>query len=235
MNHAQPSFWHWPPWGHLAHALLLGAAQTLWWVVIYGGANWLTSLHPYRVPIHLGAELHIPFVPVMIFGYFSIALVFLIAPFVLRTRQELHALTAALAVVIFVAGLSFLAVPCELGFPPVPRSADEGVLIKLCAWARWMALPHNMVPSLHVALSAVCLAAYAEPAGPVGKLLLAAWAALIALSTVLTHQHHLLDVATGLALAWAGQHFIYNRWLRPGRQPARIPRASPSTGRAQPA
>jgi hypothetical protein len=75
-----------------------------------------------------------------------------------------------------------------------------------------MTLRYNMVPSLHVALSSVCLAAYATRGGGVVKLLLGVWGAAIVLSTLVTHQHHMIDVVTGLILAWAGKVNIYDRW-----------------------
>ncbi len=61
-------------------------------------------------------------------------------------------------------------------------------------------------------MSCLSLAAYGTRAGPAEKALLGAWAAAIALSTLLTHQHHLLDVATGLALAILAKRFIYDYW-----------------------
>jgi hypothetical protein len=75
-----------------------------------------------------------------------------------------------------------------------------------------MALDHNAVSSLHVALSCACAAAYAGRCGRIGKALLGTWAAAIALSTLLTHQHHLLDVVTAIALAAAGKWLVYDRW-----------------------
>ena len=61
-------------------------------------------------------------------------------------------------------------------------------------------------------MSCICLAAYATHCGLVGKALLGSWAAVIALSTLLTHQHHVFDVAVGLALAAIGKRFIYDCW-----------------------
>jgi membrane-associated phospholipid phosphatase len=168
-----------------------------------------------------------PFVPASVLAYLSLDLVFLAAPFVLRRRRELKALALCLAAVTAVAGVGFLLIPAEPAYPP----RDAGAWSAPFAVARGMALRYNLVPSLHVAMGCVCLAAYADRCGATGKVLLAAWAAAIALSTLLTHQHHLLDVAAGLALAAAGKRFIYDpyRTLPPG---PRTPRASPPAGPA---
>jgi membrane-associated phospholipid phosphatase len=211
---------------------MLGAGLTAWWLLIYGGADWLTARHTRRVRVHLDAELHIPLVPELVVAYLSIDLLFVLAPFILRDRRQLNALAAALAAVTLVAGLCFLLLPAELAFPADEGPGPDEPLGLLLTFARRVALHYNLAPSLHVALSSVCLAAYAGRAGPLGRVLLWTWAGIIAASTVLTHQHHLLDVVTGFALAWAGTHFIYRRWLKlaPQTHPA-----SPSTGPGPPA
>jgi membrane-associated phospholipid phosphatase len=193
----------------LGQTLVLALPVTLWWVFVYHGANWLTGRREYRVRVHLNAELDMPFVPAFILAYLSLELVFVLAPFVLRSTRELQALALSLFVLITVAGVTFLLFPSELAYAP----RDPGVWSGLFSLARKLALrDYNLVPSLHVAMSCVCLAAYATRAGPIGKTVLGSWAAFIALSTVLTHQHHLFDVAAGLALAAIGKRFIYDYW-----------------------
>jgi hypothetical protein len=206
-------FWGWPGWGLLIYAIVLGSLQSLWWVLIYGGADWLTSLHDRRVRVHFDWELHIPFVPVLVPVYMSINPLFLIGPFILRTRREVNALIASMALTTLLAGVGFLLVPAEPAFATPDISGDGGVLPILFAFTKRVVLRYNMLPSLHVALSTICLAAYATRAGMVGKMLLGAWGAAIAASTLLTHQHHVIDVVTGLALAFLAKRFIYDRWL----------------------
>ena len=53
----------WPGSRHLAETVALGVLFTVWFALIYGGADWLTGLHGRRVRIHLDAELAIPLVP----------------------------------------------------------------------------------------------------------------------------------------------------------------------------
>src|SRR5947209_3466628 len=90
----------------LAQTLLLALPVTLWWVLVYHGANWLTGLRLERVPVHLDAELTIPFVPPFILAYLSMDLVFVPAPFILRSRRELEALALSLAAATTLAGVS---------------------------------------------------------------------------------------------------------------------------------
>ena len=64
-----------------------------------------------------------------------------------------------------------------------------------------MNLEYNLVPSLHVAMSIVCVDIYSRRAGYFVKSVLWVWGCAIALSTLVTHQHHVLDVITGFVLA----------------------------------
>jgi membrane-associated phospholipid phosphatase len=147
----------------------------------------------------------------MILGYIAIYPVLAAAPFILRSRQQIAALLGTLAAVIAVGGVSFLIFPGELLFPP---PGDMGDWTGLVQFAKRLALSHNLMPSLHVALSTVCLLVYASRAGWVGKLMLALAAVVIGLSALLLHQHYLIDVITGYALAWAGTRWIYQGLLQ---------------------
>jgi membrane-associated phospholipid phosphatase len=189
-------------------ALLLGAGQTLWFALIFSGADWVTERRSLRVRLHLDFELAIPFVPAAVLGYLSIYPLFWMGPFVLRRHQELCAWVGTLAVATLCAGIVFLVFPGELLFPP---SGDMGDWSTLVGFAKRLALRHNLMPSLHVTLSAVCVLVFAARAGPVGKVLLWSWSLVIAGSTLLLHQHYLVDVAAGYALGWACVRWVYNR------------------------
>ena len=142
--------------------------------------------------------------------YMSLYLLFFLAPFVIRTRREFRALVATMAVVILVSGLGFLLIPAELAFPPPPER-DLGPWAALYHFADRLNLTYNLVPSLHVVFAVVCVAVFA-PRAPRGiKILLWSWAALIAGSTVLIHQHHVLDVVTGWLLALVCVRIVFRR------------------------
>jgi membrane-associated phospholipid phosphatase len=209
MNSPRAPFLAWPGWPLYGEYVLLAAAHTLWWIFVYAGADWLTGLRADRVRIHLDAEMQMPFIPAFILLYRSLDLVFLLAPFILRSRAELRAATLTCAIVTGIAGASFLLLPAVAAYPP----QDLGIWESLYAWNRHLVLTYNMVPSLHVAMSVVVLSAYSLHCGNVGKGLFAFWAAAIALSTLLTHHHHLLDVGTGLLLGWGAHRLVYRRWI----------------------
>lgn len=207
------SFWHWPGWSQLGYALLLGSGEMLLFLLFYGGANWVAEQHHWRVAIHCSADLSIPIVPWTIALYLSLNLLLWMAPFVLRTRAELKALTAALAAATLIAGPVFLLLPAQDAFPPLDpqQLGDWSTCFNV---ARTMAMQHNYLPSLHVAFTVIAASSYATQAQRLGRILLGTWSAAIVVSTLLTHQHYLLDVVTGLLLGWLAVSWIYRPMLQ---------------------
>jgi membrane-associated phospholipid phosphatase len=216
-------FFGWPGVRILARALLLGAIVSICWLVLYGGADYLTDWLPYRVRLHLDAELDIPFVPESVLVYMSIYLLFAAAPFILRRPVELDALAATFVVVILVAAVCFLVFPADSYFcTPTAMGRWEG----LVHFAKWLARPHNFAPSLHVGLAVCCVTIYARRAPGWGKVVLWLWALAIALSTLVLHQHHVIDVVTGWLLGWAGVRVVFDHW-RAGRKDPASPSMNP--------
>ncbi len=202
----------WPGWAHLRFAALLSLANTLWFLAVYGGADLLTARRGFRVPVHVSAELRIPFVPWMTVFYMSIYGLFFLAPFILRTRREFVAIVATMAVAVAVSGIAFLLFPAELAFAPV-RPEQLGIWAGIYHVADELNLTYNLLPSLHVAFAVICVACFSPRApGPV-KAALWLWASLIAASTVLIHQHHILDVVTGWLLAVLCVRTVFRRSL----------------------
>lgn len=193
-------FLAWPGWPHLREAAGLSLANALWFALVYGGADRLTARRSFRLPVHLAAELRIPFVPWMTVFYMSLYLLFLLAPFILRTRRELRALVGAMAVAILASGIAFLLFPAELAFAPA-RAEDLGIWAGLYRVADGLNLTYNLLPSLHVVFAVLCVSVFSARGPRTVRALLWLWALLIAASTVLIHQHHVLDAVAGWLLA----------------------------------
>ena len=225
MTQPAPPFWHRPTLGHLRHALILSAAVGVWFGLVYGGADWLTHQHSYRLRLHSDAELRVPFVPAAVIGYVSLYPLFIMAPFVLRSGRELRALAVSLAVVIGVAGIGFLAFPADNVFPTPDERGGWSPVVR---FAKWVALDYNLAPSLHVAMGTLCAAVYSRQAPPIGRAALWLWAGVIGLSTLLLHQHYVVDIVTGYLLAFVGVRWVYDRLLQtPPASPATNPEPSP--------
>jgi len=143
-------------------------------------------------------ERFIPFVPLMIVPYMSIDLFFVVGPFLCSDRRELAVLSKRIALAIIVACALFLLMPLKLG---VERPAASGWLGAVFDWFRAMDQPHNLFPSLHIALRTILADLYARHTRGVWRVLSHLWFSLIGLSTLLTYQHHVIDIVGGFALA----------------------------------
>jgi membrane-associated phospholipid phosphatase len=123
----------------------------------------------------------------------SLYLLFVIAPCVLRTRHGILTLARAQILASLLGGAGFLLCPAQLAFP-VPTDTELGIWRVLFRWADYLNLEYNLLPSMHVALSMTCIRLFVPHANITQARVLRCWGALIALSTLLIHQHHVLDV-----------------------------------------
>ena len=209
MNRERP-FFAWPGWRHLGLAAGLIVLVSAWFALIYVGSDWITAHRVMRVRVHLDAELEIPLIPAFTPLYMSIYFLFLIAPFVLRTEKEMMVLAIAQGLTILTAGICFLLIPASLAYAPA-SDQQLGVWKKMFVFADRLNLDYNLVPSLHVALSIVGIELLIVSAGSGIRWGFRAWGVLIAASTVLLHQHHLLDVFAGYILAFAVVRWVTSK------------------------
>lgn len=170
---------------------LWGTASGVVFFSVYPTTNWITSLRGHHYLVCLPQELAIPFWPQWIWVYLSMYVLFAAPPFFLPCSQ-LRRLGRQLIGTTLAAGLSFLLVPTTLGFARV--APEEGFLHQF--YERMFAVdrPHNLVPSLHVVWSGAIALALGERCSPAWRVVFYAWALAITLSTLLVHQHHLLDL-----------------------------------------
>jgi membrane-associated phospholipid phosphatase len=173
--------------------LVLGA----WFSLVFYGADWITAHRPRHVVPYFAWELQLPFIPSLAVVYLTMNLLIAIALVALGTRRELRALALALCADILIAGVGFILYPAQLAFP---EPLGTGTWAMFFHFADRLNGDYNLVPSLHVALAVTCVSAYATRAKPLWWL----WATAIAASTLLTHQHHVIDVVTGWLLGIAG-------------------------------
>ena len=200
MTGVSEPFLKWPGWNHLKFSALLATLGTIWFIIVYAGCDAITAHRTTRIRLHFDWELAIPLIPAMALIYMSIYALFLAAPFIIRERKEFLRLCLKLNAAILIAGIIFLLIPAQLAFPP---AENLGPWTSLFNFADRLNLQYNLAPSLHVTLSVICIATFSARACNPIRAALWLWAIAISLSTVLTHQHHVIDVLAGWALAWA--------------------------------
>jgi membrane-associated phospholipid phosphatase len=195
----------WPGWRGFTPFILWGTLIGVVFFAIYPASNWLTSQRTGLWHLYLEPELAIPFVPQFVWLYLSMYLLFALPPFFVpghaATRVGKQLIAGCVA-----CGVLFLLFPAVLGFErALPPEAPYRQIFRAI---HDVDAPHNLVPSLHVVFSSVIALACASFARPPFRWLLWTWLALIVLSTVLVHQHHLADVAAALLLVAA----LRRRW-----------------------
>src|SRR6476646_10035499 len=179
-------------------ALVVSAGLSFLFLVVYSGCNWITGQRSHVGSFYFQWEHGIPFVPFMLLPYMSIDLFFIAAPFLCRTEEELRIFSRRVIAAILIAGLCFLLFPLRFAFP---RPHADGWLGALFDWFRGVDLPFNLFPSLHAAFLLLLVDVYARNLRGVLLLAVMSWFFLIALSPLLTYQHHVIDIAGGFVLA----------------------------------
>jgi membrane-associated phospholipid phosphatase len=165
---------------------------------IYPTTNWLTGLGSRHYSLFLADELRLPFIPQFIWLYLSMYALFVLPPFLLNPL-ELKRLAKELILATCISGITFLILPAHLGFA---RTLPADALYRgLYQGLFSVDQPFNLVPSLHVVYSTAIGLALMTRANFFIRSMLSVWLVFIVSSTVLVHQHHLLDVITGVALA----------------------------------
>ena len=206
MSEAARPWMGWPGWAHLRFAVMLAVVGGLWFTLVYVGADGITARRAAKWSVHFEGERTMPFVPEMIIVYVSLYSIFILAPFILRHRRELLALAVSCNLAILIAGLGFALIPAELAYPPPQRF---GAFPELFRAADTLNLTYNLVPSLHVTFAVLLGAAVGRTADSTGRVLLWIWVAAIAGSTLLAHQHHVIDVVTGAILGFAVYWWVF--------------------------
>jgi len=177
--------------------ILFSAILSLFFILIYGACNTLASHRQEIGTCFFDWELRIPFVPALIVPYMSIDLFFVASFLLCADRIELRTHARRIALAILIAGFAFLTFPLTVGYQRPEVSGWTGPLFELL-WS--FDKPHNLVPSLHVALASLLWPLYARHTHGALRWFVQGWFTLIIASPLLTWQHHVLDVVAGAML-----------------------------------
>ncbi len=179
-------------------ALVASAGLSILFLVVYSVCNWITAHRANVGTLYFEWERKIPFVPFFILPYMSIDLFFVVAPFLCRTDRDLSILAKRIVAAIIVGGICFLFFPLRFAFPRPHADGWPGAIFD---WFRGMDAPYNLLPSLHAALTLILVDIYFRHTRGFVRVASMIWFVLIALSPVLTYQHHVIDIVGGFVLA----------------------------------
>jgi membrane-associated phospholipid phosphatase len=143
----------------------------------------------------------LPTWPVFVVPYLSfLPLVFILMPLLLwRNERLFRVFTLSVLIAQVVMNVCYLLIPATLVRPELKGSDIFTVLLRDVVWV--IDQPLNTFPSNHVALSVLAIVALAWlPNGFKRFWWLQLWLALVAVSTLLTHQHVIADLLSGVIL-----------------------------------
>ena len=175
----------------LAAALLLPPAM----LVVYLLCAWLTRERLDVEAFCFGWEAErLPLVPWMIVPYLTLDGLLVTGILIARDEIELRRLTRALLVATAAAAIGFILWPMEVAFS---RVEPAGVMGRACR-VLWEIDPsHNRFPSLHVAVTVILWPVLARRTNSLTRGVVHVWFAMVIASTLLTWQHHVIDVIGG--------------------------------------
>lgn len=186
-------------------ALKASAFLSVLFIVVYGGCSWITAQRSGVGTIYFAWERFIPFVPFFILPYMSIDGFFVAAPFLCDDEVELRTFSRRVAMAIFVAGACFLLLPLQLAVERPDAAGWLGAVFRqFCELDR----PFNLLPSLHIAFCGILGVHYARHSSGAWRAISNVWFSLIAISALLTYQHHFIDVVGGFVLAAFCFYFV---------------------------
>ena len=196
--------------GPARRQLMWRAAKTavllsVFFILVYGGTNWFTAQRPSAdvKTWYFGWELTAtPYIPLLIVPYMSLDLFFFMASFLCRDERELRTFARRVVFAILAAATLFLVLPLKLAWPERPGVGGWfGAFVEQSCTAPFlMEYPHNLFPALHITLCMIVGDVYVRHSRGIVRGLVIVWFMLIAAATMLTWQHHLIDVLGGFVL-----------------------------------
>lgn len=141
----------------------------------------------------------IPFNPAAVWLYLSF---FLLVPLAFLTADacRVRGLTRSMQLCALVSGIVFVAWPTTLHYPPIPPDLAGASLLRALVDSD---SSQNCFPSLHGALTALCVTALCSRRRPIASVLAALWGVFIGWSVIQTRRHLAIDLGAGLALGLA--------------------------------
>ena len=159
----------------------------------------------------LALDRAIPLSPVWSVAYASLILAALLPAFVLHQQELIQRTVKAFLFAWLFSYAVFLAYPT---YTPRPAEVTEQGFFPWVMVAIYSTdVEYNCLPSLHVAQCFLAAFACHKVNRPVGHVAFV-WAALVALSTLFTKQHYVLDVITGGLLGWLGYRIFMSPYPR---------------------
>lgn len=179
----------------LSFRLALLASTLLGWLAIYFFVNRLQVDPNRRVDLGITLDQQIPYVPIFVLVYFS-TYFFVVQPFFILSNVRLfYWMLLSFASISVISSLIHATIPSKI--ERVEQVTAGGLSGWMLGLFQKTCRPYGNFPSMHVGLSVPVVVANFIAGEPVIGSIMLIWAVLIALSTLYTKQHYILDVLAG--------------------------------------
>jgi membrane-associated phospholipid phosphatase len=180
----------------LSFRLATLALTLLGWLIIYFFVNRLQVEPDRRMDLGMTLDRQIPYVPLFALVYFS-TYVFVVQPFfILSNARQFYWMLSSFASISVISSIIHATIPSKI------ERVEQVTVGGLSGWMldqfQKTCKPYGNFPSMHVGLSVLVVAVNFMMSGPVIGSIVLIWAVLIALSTLYTKQHYILDVLAGV-------------------------------------
>ena len=174
-------------------------ANAIVFTLCYNAANALAVKDQITRSIAMPLDNYVAFLEWMILPYLCSGLFFVSSFFLVKRLDDLRVLSQRLLLATVLAALVFVFYP--LRFSQVRPIIESPLLASFYAMLSMFDRPHNQLPSLHLAYCVIFWQSLQAPLKTAfAKTFLAASLFAVAIATLFTFQHHLLDILAGLAL-----------------------------------
>ena len=177
--------------------LAILSLTVLFWLVLFFIINRRPVEPECRLDLATSLDRRIPFVPVLALVYFS-TYPFVLQPFFILTNARwFYWMLACFISITLFSGLIHAVVPSKI------ERVEEMDAGGITGWGlrlfQKICKPHGNFPSMHVGLSVPVVIVNFMVGGSLVGVLTLVWGISIALSTLFTKQHYILDVLAGVA------------------------------------
>ncbi len=212
-----------PMWVSARTKYLMGAIAFGIALIIYSLANHYPVFPPQILPMTVVDQV-IPFLPNTVWIYVSeyiyFGVIYLMCKNIVNLNRYLYAFLALQTTSVIIFFVWPTTYPRDLF--PLDAAQINSITYSVFSYLRTMDAPTNCCPSLHV--SSVYLSSFVFLEEQEEKFpYFFTWGTAIALSTLTTKQHYIIDVVTGLMMAVVFYQ-IFHRWVAyhpAGSQPKR--------------
>ena len=179
------------------------------WLIMYFFINRWEVAYQRRLDFGTEWDRKTPYLPLFAPMYFS-TYIFVIQPFfVLSDARQFYIMLISFIAISVLSSLIHATVPSKI------ERVEEVTIGGTSGWMLGLfqktCKPYGNFPSMHVGLSVPVVAANFMAGGPAVGITILIWGVLIALSTLFTKQHYIVDVLAGMTGGVA--IFILVFWL----------------------